>query len=123
MAWYAAHAIFYFKLKSGVQDCFSIHEDVNLIEAANGDEARQKAVAWANDTADANNEGSTLRVNDEPAEMIFAGIRKIISVSHWDEEGQLRSKDEITYSEFQVADEESVLKLARGETVTIDYLE
>ena len=123
MAWFAAHAIMYFKLKSGVQDCFTIWENINLVEAADSDEAWQKAEAWAKEEANANNEGDTLRVGDEPAEMIFAGIRKMISVSHWEEWGQLRSKDEITYSEYPVADEESVLKLARSEAVTIDYLE
>jgi hypothetical protein len=62
-------------------------------------------------------------VDDQPATLVFAGIRKVITVSHWEEEGKLCSLDEITYSEFQVADEESVRKLATGEEVTVEYIE
>ena len=47
MAWFAAHAIMYFKLKSGVQDRFTIWENVYLIEAENSDQAWEKAEAWA----------------------------------------------------------------------------
>jgi len=123
MAWYAAHGIFYFKLKSGVQDYFKIWENVYLIKAGDSDEAWEKAESWAKSVADANNDGGTLRIGDEPADMIFAGVRKMISVSHWDEEGQLHSKDEITYSEFHVEDEESAMRLAKGEAVNIEYSE
>lgn len=121
MAWYAAHAIMYFKLKSGTQDVFTVWENVYLIEASDGQEAWGKAEAWANEEASYKDE--SLTINGLPAEMLFAGIRKIISVSHWDQANQLRSKDELTYSEFQVADEDSVRKLARGEEVAISYIE
>ena len=42
-------------------------------------------------------------------------------VAHGEEEGQLRSGDEITYSEFQVSDEESVRRLVNGEEVSVNY--
>jgi hypothetical protein len=121
MAWFAAHAIMYFKLKSGVQDRFTIWENVYLIEAENSDEAREKAEAWAKQE-EGDSDGSLL-VDEQPATQVFAGIRKMITVSHWEEEGQLKHGDEITYSEFQVSDEKSIRELVDGEEVTVEYIE
>jgi hypothetical protein len=120
MAWYAAHAIMYFKLKSGVQDSFTIWENVYLIEAENSDEALSKAKAWAKQEE---GEDETLRVDGQPATQVFAGIRKLIEVSHWDEEGRLKHGDEITYSVLQVTDEQSIRELVKGEEVAITYIE
>ena len=121
MAWFAAHAIMYFKLKSGVQDRFTIWENVYLIEAENSDEAGHKAEARAKQE-EGDSDGS-LTVDDQPATLVFAGIRKIITVSHWEEDGQLRHGDEITYSEFQASDEKSIRELIDGEEVSVDYIE
>ena len=121
MAWFAAHAIMYFKLKSGEQDRFTIWENVYLIEAENSDEALEKAKAWAKQE-EGDSDGS-LRVDDQPATLVFAGIRKMITVSHWEEEGHLRHGDEITYSEFQVSDEKSIRELVDGEEVSVEYIE
>ncbi len=121
MAWFAAHAIMYFKLKSGVQDRFTIWENVYLIEAENSDAAWGKAEAWAKQEED-DSDGSLL-VDEQPATQVFAGIRKIITVSHWEEEGQLKHGDEITYSEFQVSDEKSIRELVDGEEVSVNYIE
>ncbi len=57
------------------------------------------------------------------ATQVFAGIRKMIAVSHWEKEGQLRHGDEITYSEFQVLDEKSIRELVNGEEVSVEYIE
>ncbi len=121
MAWFAAHAIMYFKLKSGVQDRFTIWENVYLIEAENSDEAWEKAEAWAKQE-EGDSDGSLL-VDEQPATQVFAGIRKMITVSHWEEEGQLKHGDEITYSEFQVSDEKSIRALVDGEEVSVEYIE
>ncbi len=121
MAWYAAHAIMYFKLKSGVQDRYTVWDNVFLIEAEDSDSAWAKAAEWAK-REEGDSDGS-LTVDDQPATLVFAGIRKLITVSHWQEEGKLNHGDEITYSQLQVSDEESVRKLANGEEVTVEYLE
>lgn len=121
MAWFAAHAIMYFKLKSGVQDRFTIWENVYLIEAENSDEAWKKAAAWAKQ--EEGDSGDSLMVDEQPATLVFAGIRKMITVSHWEEEGQLRHRDEITYSEFQVSDEKSIRQLVDGKEVSVEYIE
>lgn len=111
----------YFKLKSGVQDRFTIWENVYLIEAEDSEEAWAKAEDWAK-REEGDSDGSLL-VDDQPATQIFAGIRKMITVSHWEEEGKLTHGDEITYSEFQVTEEASIRQLVDGEEVTVEYIE
>jgi hypothetical protein len=111
----------YFKLKSGVQDRFTIWENVYLVEAENSDQAWEQAKACAKQE-EGDSDGSLL-VDEQPATLVFAGIRKMITVSHWEEEGQLKHGDEITYSEFQVSDEKSIRGLVEGEEVSVEYIE
>ena len=121
MAWFAAHAIFYFKLKSGQQGRYTIWENVYLIEGTDADGALTSATAWAKEY-EGDSDGS-LTIADQPATLVFAGIRKLITVSHWDEEGVVHSKDEISYSEFIVSDEAATQRLVNGEEVEITYVE
>lgn len=121
MAWFAAHAIMYFKLKSGVQNHFTIWENVYLIEAEDDSEAWKNAEVRAKQE-EGDCDGS-LTVDDQPATLMFAGIRKMITVSHWEEQGQLRHGDEITYSELQVSDEKSIRELVAGKEVSVEYIE
>jgi hypothetical protein len=70
MAWYAVSAVVYFKLKDAPdQDEFVVWENVYLVDAANGVEARARGEALGR--ADAANPGD-LRQDGRPAEMIFA---------------------------------------------------
>jgi Domain of unknown function (DUF4288) len=119
MPWYSAHAILYVKFKDGKQDSFPAWENVYLINAPNIEEARVQAVQVAS-SATGDSQG-TFKWNDRPAEWVFAGIRKILSVSHLGASSDLTSGDELTYSELSVPDEVSLRKLADGESVTIDY--
>jgi uncharacterized protein DUF4288 len=121
MAWFAAHAILYFKLKSGEQDRFSVWENVYLIEAEDVDGAWEKAEARARQ--EEGDDDGTLSVDGQPATCVYAGIRKMSEVAHVDEEGRLGSGDEITYSEFEVSDEESVRALVGGEEVSVTFSE
>jgi hypothetical protein len=121
MAWFAAHAILYFKLKAGGQEKFTVWENVYLIEAGDSDEAWEKAEAWAKQ--EEGDSDGFLQVDGRPATMVYAGIRKMITVSHWEEEGRLGHGDEITYSEFQVPDEKSIRELVDGAEVSVDYIE
>ena len=77
MAWYAAHAIMYFKLKSVAQEHFTIWENVFLIESEDSDSAFAKAVEWAK--RDEGDSDGSLTVDDQPATLVFAGIRKLIT--------------------------------------------
>lgn len=121
MTWYAAHAVHYFRLKSGEQDSYPVWENVYLISAETPEQALAEAETLAND--DTGDSDGTLTLDDKPAEMIFAGIRKLITVSHGGVMGELTSGDEITYSEFVAPDLETVKKLAAGECVQITYEE
>ena len=122
MGWFAAHGIFYFKLESGPQDRYTIWENVYLFEAPSAEEALASANAWAKEV-EAGNLDSGFTENGQPALLVFAGIRKLISVSHESAEGEVRSRDEITYSEFVVPDEASIERLVNGEDVQLTYVE
>ncbi len=120
MAWFAVHQIEYFKYRQGKQDVFPVYENIYLFEAENSDEAREKA---ENFFKEVNFDDKTLTLEDKPAKSINAGIRKIVEITHWDEEGILKSKDEITWNEFNVFDEKDIEKILKGEYVNVEYLE
>jgi hypothetical protein len=63
----------------------------------------------------------SFRWSERPAEWVFAGIRKILSVSH--NGNNLSHVDELTYSEFSVADEKALRDLAAGREVAVEYIE
>lgn len=119
MAWFSAHAILYFKLKSGAQDRFSVWDNVYLIEAEDVDGAWEKAEARARQ--EEGDDDGTLSVDGQPATLVYAGILKMSEVAHAGEDGRLRSGDEITYSEFEVSGEESIRALMAGEEVTVTF--
>ncbi len=83
MAWYCAHAIFYFELKDEPQDSYVIWENVYLVEAPTDDEALSKAGEYARREEAESSDTTTL--NDKPCLYKFAGIRKLISVSYVEE--------------------------------------
>jgi len=121
MTWYAAHAIMYFKLKQGVQDRIPVWENVYLIEADSEKVAEDLATARAKE-CEGDSQG-TLLLAGKPATLAFAGIRKIVAVSHESDAGQLQSGDEVTYSEFEVDSEAQVRQLISGDSVHIEYIE
>lgn len=121
MAWYCAHAILYVKFKDGRQDSFTVWENVHLIAAADGKEAHAKATQVAR-LAEGDCDG-TFTWEHRPAEWVFAGIRKIIGVSHVEPSNELASGDELTYSEFSVPDAAALQRLAAGGAVTVEYVE
>lgn len=120
MAWYAAHEIEYFKYREGEQDVFPVWGNIYLIEADNIDNAWSKAKKFVkeNDFDD-----ETLKLNDKPAKSVSAGIKKITEVKHYDEDGVLKSGDEITWNEFNVFDEKDIQKILDGEYVNVEYIE
>ena len=119
MTWFTAHAVLYFKLKGGAQGSCTVWENVYLIEAEDIDAAWEQAEARAR--REEGDDDGTLSLDDQPATLVFAGIRTMSEVSHGEEEGRLRSGDEITFSEFEVSDEASVRALVGGEEVLVRY--
>ena len=119
MAWYAASAIMYVRFKDGRQDHYPIWENILLVEAPSDSVAEERAIERAR--LDEGDSDATFRWNGRPAEWVFAGVRKILSVSH--ESDTLGDGDEITYSEFSVADEKALQDLSAGREVSLRYIE
>ena len=119
MSWYSAHAILYVQYKSGAQTSFPVWENVYLIEADSSEAALEQAKARA--LEDEGDSGGTFMWDDRAAEWVFAGIRKIISVSHLESEGNLSSGDELTYSQLRVNSLQKVKSLAAGDIVQTIY--
>lgn len=75
--WYAAHAVFYFKLIDESQDSFLVHENIYIISAADSNAARVRAEIIGQANEDSGDDGH-LELNEKKASYVFAGIRKII---------------------------------------------
>ena len=121
MAWYAAHAIMACRFKDGRQSPTPVWENVLLIEAADGDEAEERAVDRAK--LDEGDSDGSMTWDGRPAEWVFVGIRRMISVAHQSVVGKPHSGDEITFLEFVLPDMSAVEALAAGKTVRVEYLE
>jgi hypothetical protein len=120
MPWYAAHAIVYFQLTDGPQDRFQVYENVFLVQAETPDEAWAKAREFAR--RDEGDDRGSLRVGGRPARRVFGSIRKVMSVAHEGPAGQLGDGDEVTYSEFVVADREALDRLIGDQDVEVVYV-
>ena len=121
MPWFSAHAIMYFQHTDGPQDRYLVYENIFLVEAPDAHQAFAKGEALARQE-EGDSEGS-LRVGDRPATMVFGGIRKLIEVSHERGGDQLGDCDEVSYSEFEVADRDALDRLIRGEETAVWYLQ
>ena len=121
MPWFAAHAVMYFRLKSGVQQRYTVWENVLLVEAADSRQAWDLGIQLARH--DEGDSDGSLRIDDEPCELVFGGLRKVVEVSHAGREDLPRHGDEITYSEFEVADAGALRRLIDGEDAAVLYLE
>lgn len=121
--WYAAHALFYFKLVDEDQDSFLVHENIYIINAADSAAARARAEIIARANEDSGD--GALELNEKKASYIFAGIRKIIEAETTPapEDAPLTNGQELTYSVLEVDTLDEVLALARGEMINVLYRE
>ena len=124
MPWFAAHIIMYFQRKTGPQPQFTVWENVHLIEAVDSEEAYARAEMLGR--REEGDDSATLRETDadgvdHPTRRVFAGVRKVLTVAHERADDQLGTDDEVTFSEFIVDNQEAVLRLAAGETITVVY--
>jgi hypothetical protein len=110
----------YFRLKSGGQQRYRIWENVLLVDAADSKQAWERGKELAS-RDEANSDGS-LRIDDQPCDLVFGGLRKVVEVSHAGEENVLQHGDEISYSEFEVADADALRRLIDGEDTAVVYL-
>ncbi len=122
MPWFAAHVIMYFKRKQGPQADFAVWDNVHLIEAPNADDAWAQAERIGHASED---DDPTLReVGPDgvfPSRCVFAGVRKVLTVSHERGGDTLGSGDEITFCEFILESEEAVRQLAAGASTVVTY--
>ena len=123
MTWFAAHIVIGMKRIDDVGPV-SVYENVILIEAKDAKEAHLLAAKIGENEAQIDD---GLTIDDSPAKKIFAGIRKIITVSNPDpydlDQDQPTTGTEITYSEFEVPNEDALRCFANGETLDVRYLE
>ena len=126
MTWYAAHIIIAFRTERKDGAPILVHENVILIEAPNEDEAMEKAKA-AGEFQVQPDASEGLRIGNRAARVEFIGVRKLISVSNPSPLSQDRDRPvdgtEVTYSCFELADEEALMRLSNGDDVTLRYVE
>jgi len=121
MPWFAAHAIMYFRLKSGVQQRYHVWENVLLVEAADSRQAWDRGRELAR--RDEGDDDGSLCIDDEPCELILGGLRKVVEVSHAGLEDVPKHGDEISYSKFEVADGDALRRLIDGDEAAVVYVE
>src|SRR5207253_4569716 len=114
--WYCAHIIMHVKPKITTVGKLVVWENIVLVEADSPDQALEKAEKWGREDEEHCSDGLTL--NKKPAEMVFAGIRKLIEVrTIGDIDDKPADGSELTYSEFLLDSEDDLRKLAAGESV------
>ena len=126
MAWFAASVVMYFRLKDEPQDEFYLWENVYLVDADDGAQARAKAEVLGR--LEEGDSSGSLTINGKPAESVFGGIRKIIScspplLSPSVDSLSLEDGMEATYSAFTVGSREDLEAFIRGESVRVVYEE
>ncbi|WP_157758568.1 DUF4288 domain-containing protein [Cystobacter fuscus] len=122
--WYAASVVLFFRLKSGRQRKFTVWENVYLIAARTPAEALARAEERGRQATDPQDE---ITWNGKPAEIVFGGIRKLITcaadpiLSNQALVTRLHDGVEATYSSFTVNSKAELDALIRGESVAVLY--
>lgn len=125
MAWYAASLIYVFKLRTGKQKRFSVWEDVCLVEASSGAVAQRKAERLGKARED---DDQTWEVGGRPARLVFAGVRKVLTIANPVsgpslDAGPPRHGTEVTFSTFILKSKRDLDKLVSGRSVPVIYEE
>jgi hypothetical protein len=121
MPWFAASVIMHIRYKDGIQDKYPVWENVLLIDAPTSEEALQKAER-AGREREGDSDGS-LTWEGRPAEWVYSGIRKLITVSNPNSIENIPDDGaEVSYSEFEVPDDISLSRLVKGEEVPVLYV-
>src|SRR5687768_14840559 len=117
--WYAAHLLMYVKRKNHSEGKVPVWDNIVLIEA----DTEELAFAKASERGkrDEGDDDGTFRWDGEPAEWVFAGIRKLTLCENAEE----RPGDgtEISYSEMEVGSEEAIQKLLAGQPTSVQWFD
>jgi hypothetical protein len=108
----------YVKFKDGNQDKYPIWENIILIEASSSDEAWDKAIIRAREDEDESPRGESFW-EGRPFKFVFAGIRRLVACV--DEDSRPTDGTEITYSQMELPDSDSLSKFLKGEEVFLRY--
>jgi hypothetical protein len=113
--WYAAHILMYVKSKTNADGKIPVWENIVLIKA----ESEEMAFAKANERGkrDKGDDDGTFTWAGQPAEWVFAGIRKLTLC----EDAEKRPGDgtEISYTEMEVYSEDAISDLLEGKPVGV----
>jgi hypothetical protein len=124
MTWYAAHVVESITKSNKKDEYILVYENVVLVEAENDRKALTKAKKYAK-AAIIHDE--TLTLDNEPAVVEFVGIRKVITISNppslKQDKNSPTTGTEISYSEFRIKNQRDLRKFAKGDPVTVEYLE
>jgi hypothetical protein len=115
MKWYVAHAIMLVRYKDGNQNNFPLWENMILLSGDESEDLFAKAAGIAQ--RDEGDSQGSYTCDDRPAEMVFAGIRKIIRCRT----DALEDGTELTYSQLEVKNKEDLQKLIDGKEVAVIY--
>ena len=121
MPWFVAHAVLYVRFKRGGQSSYPVWENVYLVEAPTSEGALAAAESRARE--DEGDSNGSFTWEGRPAEWVFAGVRKLVTVALASSEARPGHGDELTYSEFSAPSLEAVHQLAAGGTVEVKYTE
>jgi hypothetical protein len=114
--WWAAHVITYIRFIDGNQEDYGVEESIRLVHATEED-VWKKAQNIFPDINIGEDIGDVGICQGRPAVRVFAGIRKIMRILDPFETGT-----EITYSDYIVSDEETLVQLINDETAAVEYL-
>jgi hypothetical protein len=115
--WYAAHLLMVVKQQTNGNGPIPVWENIVLIQADS--ERAAFAKAQARGEQDAGDDGGTFRWAGQPAEWVFAGVRKLTLC----EDAEKRPADgcEISYLEMEVASEEALSQLLEGKANAVRF--
>jgi hypothetical protein len=117
--WYAAHILMYVKRKNHASGKIPVWENIVLIKADSEDLAFAKAQERGKQ--DEGDDDGTFLWAGQPAEWVFAGVRKLTLC----EDPEKRSGDgsEISYTEIEVNSEPALADLLEGKPVAVKVIE
>ena len=118
MAWFAAHIMMLVRFKDGRQDVWPVHENVVLFRGT-AEEARAKARRRG--LADQGDAAGTYEWMGRPAELVFAGLRKVVACAP--DDGDPGEGTEVSYSELLVRSRADLERLASGRPTEVHYEE
>ena len=113
--WYTAHLLMYVRRKNRQDGPIPVWENLVLVKGDSESEAFAKAERRGK--RDEGDDEGTFRWAGEPAEWVFAGVRKLTLCE--DPEKRPGDGDEISYLELEVDSERSIRDLLAGKSTAV----